>query len=88
VPAFIPKLSLFTKPSVPFSIIPGLRREYSGILATVAGFIFIEALRNLFEDREIRISTISIYVLGITILYVIIVRTLKKTGKLNRKDLP
>ena len=44
IPAFIPRLSGFTKPSSSFSLKQVLRREYSGVLATVIGFVFVELL--------------------------------------------
>jgi protein-S-isoprenylcysteine O-methyltransferase Ste14 len=44
IPAFIPKLSGFIPPTSKFSMQQVLRREYSGVLATVIGFVFVELL--------------------------------------------
>lgn len=44
IPAFFPKFTGFTPPNTPFSIKPVLRREYSGVLATVIGFVYVELL--------------------------------------------
>ena len=33
-----------------------MRREYSGVLATVIGYVFIELVRNFFHKKEILIQ--------------------------------
>jgi protein-S-isoprenylcysteine O-methyltransferase Ste14 len=85
VPAFIPAFGKFVNPLVPFSMKTVLRREYSGILATVIGFVFIDLLRHLFEYREFRISDVSLYALIAAVLMAVILRTLKRTGKLSEE---
>ena len=52
VPAFWPKFSLWVKSVVPFSMKPVLRREYSGFLATVVGFLFVDFLRYFIPMAE------------------------------------
>ena len=76
-PAFIPSFKNYSKNTVPFSTVSIFRREYSGVLATVIGFTFIDDLRRFFETREFTINTTWHWVLGITLLVTIILRTLK-----------
>lgn len=85
VPAFIPCLKNFRRSEIPFSLISVLRREYSGFLAAVLGFVFIDNLRfwvifNKFEYRRI-----SIYVFVVSIIITLTLRTLKHANKLNEK---
>src|SRR5210317_65497 len=53
VPAFVPSFSKYIKGDIPFSLISVLRREYSGVLATVFSFAFIDHLRHFFQTGEI-----------------------------------
>lgn len=46
-PPFIPAFGRFTPPSVSFSLRSVFRREYSGWLATVVGFAYVDFLRLL-----------------------------------------
>lgn len=48
-PAFIPMLTGFKKPTETFSIKSIFRREYSGWLATVVGFAYVDFLRCLYD---------------------------------------
>lgn len=84
-PAFIPSFKNFKKSDVPFSLKSVLRREYSGLLATVIGFVFIEYLRicfNYFKTGEFVIDWISLYILGTTMVIVLILREIKHRTKL------
>lgn len=76
-PAFIPCLRKFKKNIVPFSLISVLRREYSGVLATVVGFVFIDDLRRYFIDNTFELYTPWHYALIVTMIIVIILRSLK-----------
>ena len=76
-PSFIPCLKKYKKNIVPFSFVSVLRREYSGVLATVVGFVFIDDLRRYFEDGSFEIETIAHYILIITLVIVLILRSLK-----------
>ena len=87
VPAFFPKLFNFNKSDIPFSIITVLRREYSGVLAAVMGFVFIEVFKNYFLYESWIISSFSLQFLIITFILVFILRSLKHyTNILNEKD--
>lgn len=53
VPPFWPSMRAYTKGEISFSIKTILRREYSGISATIIGFVFVDILRNVFEDGQL-----------------------------------
>ncbi len=76
-PAFIPKISQFKKSSVPFSLKSVLRREYSGALATVIGFAYIELMENVFQYHQWIIGRTTLIVLIVTVVVTIILRSLK-----------
>jgi hypothetical protein len=59
-----------------------LRREYSGVLATVFSFAFIDHLRYFFEHGTFEPNRLSTWILGITLLVVLFLRTLKHSTKL------
>lgn len=84
-PAFIPRFSQFIKASVPFSMTTVLRREYTGVLNTVIGFLFVDVLRYYATNGEFKFFMWQGYVLGGTIVLALILRTLKKSGKLNEE---
>lgn len=87
VPAFIPWFSKFKKSKVPFSFKSVLRREYSGILATVLGFTFVDLLRIYFITHHFEWQRPSVYVLIAAILLALILRTIKhQTSWLNEPD--
>jgi protein-S-isoprenylcysteine O-methyltransferase Ste14 len=81
VPALIPSFKNYIKNVVPFSFRSILRREYSGVLATVFSFAFIDLLRNYFITGKVEFDRISVYVLAITIVITLILRTLKHSTK-------
>lgn len=82
-PAFIPKFSQFVAPAIPFSFTTVLRREYTGVLNTVIGFLFVDVLRYYTEYGEFKFFNYQGYILGATVIVVLILRTLKKSGKLD-----
>lgn len=82
-PAFIPRFSQFVKASIPFSFTTVLRREYTGILNTVIGFLFVDVLRYYSAFGEFKFFPYQGYILAVTVVMVLILRTLKKSGKLN-----
>ena len=59
-----------------------MRREYSGLLATVIGFVFVELVRNFFQEKDFLISKIGWYILAITVVLSLILRTLKRNTSL------
>ncbi len=82
VPAFIPSFSNYFNNVVPFSFKSVLRREYSGVLATVLSFAFIDELRYFFIYGKLDFYRVSIYALGISIVITLILRTLKHSTKM------
>ncbi|MFC2107603.1 methyltransferase family protein [Bacteroidota bacterium] len=87
VPAFIPSFKNYIRNAVPFSWVSILRREYSGFLATVLSFAFIDHLRNWFLNQDVSWNRNSTYVLGAAIIITLILRTLKhNTSLLKEKD--
>jgi len=85
-PAFIPCLKKFKKNIVPFSLVSVLRREYSGVLATVTGFVFIDDLRRYFTSGNFEVETVAHYILAITLLMVLVLRSLKHYTKLLSEE--
>ena len=81
IPAFLPNFSKYQKSVVAFSFKTVLRREYSGVLATVIGFCFVEVLRNYKMGEEL-LSHQMVYLLGATFLVSIVLRTLKHHTKI------
>jgi hypothetical protein len=77
VPAFIPSFARYQKSIVSFSPKAVFRREYSGVLATVIGFVYIQFLRNFFSIQKVFISTNFITVLILTAAAALILRSLK-----------
>ena len=86
LPAFIPKFSNLKKSDIPFSFISVLRREYSGVLATVIGFVFVDFIRNYFAGDDVLISNLSIEILIVSVLLSLILRTLKRHTKLLNEE--
>ena len=82
LPAFIPKFSQFKKSDIPFSVISVLRREYSGVLANVIGFVFVLLLRNFFEGNNTLVSDSWLIAIAITTLVSLVLRTLKRSTSL------
>src|SRR5688500_4795778 len=85
-PAFIPKFSQFVSPSVSFSMISVLRREYSGVLATVIGFIFVDVLRDYSIHHQFVYNETHYWVLGITAAITLLLRFLKRKTKLLNEE--
>lgn len=87
VPAFFPCYRIYIKGEIPFSSKTVFRREYSGVLATVFGFAFIDHLRFYFIHGYFDIYRLSTYVLVGAMVLALILRTLKHhTRLLNEED--
>jgi len=87
IPAFIPAFKKYQKNDIPFSIKSVLRREYSGVLATVFGFFFIDHLRYYFIHNTVDPFRISSWILIAAVLITLLFRTLKhKTRLLHEVD--
>jgi len=87
LPAFLPSILNFKKSDTNFSIITVLRREYASVLAALVGFTFIEVLRTYFSTNNWSISDCTVEILVVTIVLVLILRSLKHyTSLLDEKD--
>lgn len=88
VPAFWPSGKNKVKNVVPFSVKSILRREYSGWLATVVGFIFVDVVRDFFHfhDMKFYLNMKHVYVLGGAIVITLILRSLKHYTKVLHED--
>ncbi len=77
-PAFLPRLSGWTKPGLPFSVKNVLKREYPGFFAIIASLTAIEVLQNLLGKSEPLLSAGWItFFLGGAVIYLTL-RTIKK----------
>jgi protein-S-isoprenylcysteine O-methyltransferase Ste14 len=86
-PSFLPGFSKYKKNVIPFSTKTVLRREYSGALATVIGFVFIDDLRRYFTTGGFELETPWHYALLAIAAIALILRSLKHYTKvLNEKD--
>jgi len=86
-PAFVPAFGKYRKNVVPFSSKSVLRREYSGVLATVIGFTFIDDLRRYFDNMTFKLDTNWHWALIATALVALILRSLKHySSLLNEED--
>jgi protein-S-isoprenylcysteine O-methyltransferase Ste14 len=88
VPAFFPMFKNYKKNKVDFSIISVLRREYSGFLAAVSGFVFVDVVRKFMfvPDYDFFAST-AFYIQLVAFCIALIFRTLKHhTSILNETD--
>ena len=64
-----------------------LRREYSGITATIIGFVFVAFLRNWFTIGQPRFKMVYVIVFVSGLLISLVLRTLKhKTKVLFEED--
>lgn len=82
VPAFWPSMKNHIKTEIPFSMKTILRREYSGISATIIGFVFVAFFKDLFSTGEPHFKIIYGIVIGIALLISFLFRTLKHNTKL------
>lgn len=86
-PAFLPRLGSYCTSQVPFSIKSVLRREYSGMMATVSGFVFIDLLRQWFVSGSMNWQSASVYIFVVALVITFVLRSLKHyTRVLSEKD--
>ncbi len=85
VPAFWPKLTGWIDPEMDFSFKNILKREYSGFLATVISFLFINVLKHHFQNNTWEYSQEWLIATGVAIVLTVVLKTMKKTGLLEVK---
>jgi len=77
VPAFFPRKFIINNGHVTFSIISVLRREYSSVLSSIVGFLFVDVIRNIFTYNTLFISPLLLNISVFFIVIILILRTLK-----------
>lgn len=82
VPAFIPSFKNHIPTEIKFSMKTILRREYSGVTATIIGFVFIDIVRDLFHQRPYEFNWAYLIVIGVALLISLVLRTLKHKTKI------
>ncbi|MES2628209.1 MAG: isoprenylcysteine carboxylmethyltransferase family protein [Bacteroidota bacterium] len=83
VPAFWPKLSGWIDPEMDFSVKNILKREYSGFLATVISFLFVNVLKHYFQTGEFGYSVEWVYATIAAIVITVVLKTMKKAKLLE-----
>lgn len=87
VPAFIPSFGIYKKGELSFSLKTVLRREYSGVLATVLSFAIIDYFRHYLLTGGYYTIRISLAVTALALLAALILRSLKHyTRILDEED--
>lgn len=87
VPAFIPSFKNKVKSEIPFSLKTTFRREYSGITATIIGFVFVDFFRVWFSTGEIQWLKGHLITLIVAFSITLVFRTLKhNTSILHEED--
>ena len=84
--SFFPAFRYYTSNIVPFSMKSILRREYSGVLATVIGFTFIDDVRRYFEIGTFELQTNWHYCLAIAIVIALLLRSLKHYTSILKEE--
>lgn len=82
VPPFWPSFKNYEANPIPFSMKTILRREYSGVTATILGFVFVAFLRDWFQTGEVHLKPIYGLVSAIALFITILLRTLKHSTRL------
>lgn len=82
VPAFWPSFKNKVATEIPFSMKTILRREYSGVSATIIGFVFVDFLRDWFVAGEVQWKYSHLIGLAIALSISLILRSLKHYTKL------
>ncbi|MCF8388455.1 MAG: isoprenylcysteine carboxylmethyltransferase family protein [Bacteroidales bacterium] len=77
VPAFIPSFRNYQKSEIRFSLKSVLRREYSGFLATVLCFTFIDLLRHYLTSGAFSWQRPSVYICLGSVIITLVLRNLK-----------
>jgi protein-S-isoprenylcysteine O-methyltransferase Ste14 len=80
-PAFIPCFKKYERNEMPLSVKNVLKREYSGMLATVIGFVFVDDLRRYFDYQYFSWKTTAHYILIVAVVIALILRSLKHYTK-------
>jgi protein-S-isoprenylcysteine O-methyltransferase Ste14 len=82
VPAFFPRLTGWRAPELPFSIRNALRREYSGLFATIAVFFVLDQSREYLAESRTTIDPDWLAALAMGALAYVLLRWAKKRTRL------
>jgi hypothetical protein len=82
VPAFIPSFKNHKSTEIPFSLKTILRREYSGISATIIGFLFVDIIRDYKLNGGFENNNTYWVVLGVALFISLFLRSLKHYTKI------
>jgi len=77
-PAFIPKLSGWKTPTLPFLIKNVLRREYNGFFVIIVMFTMLEVAGDIFEEGKLELDLTWGLIFSVGFIVWIVLRTLKK----------
>lgn len=80
-PAFIPNLSKWQANEATFSLKNVLKREYSGFLAIIVTFVFLQIVSNVLTGEEQLLAINWIYILVVSVVITLVLRSLKKYTK-------
>jgi protein-S-isoprenylcysteine O-methyltransferase Ste14 len=83
-PAFIPRLSRWTRPATPFSLRRVLRKEYTGLFGIVAGFFTLQLVSHLLIDHKPLVEPAWAALGSVALITYLTLRTLKKHTTLLR----
>jgi protein-S-isoprenylcysteine O-methyltransferase Ste14 len=86
VPAFIPNFKNYIKGTFPFSFKSVLRREYSGVLALVVSFAFVDHFRYYIINDYFELMRLSTYIVAAVIIVALLLRTLKHNTKILNEE--
>lgn len=82
VPPFIPSFKNVDKTEISFSFKTIMRREYSGVSATIIGFVFVAFLKDWSIERMPNFNLNYLIWIAIALLFSFVFRTLKHNTKL------
>ncbi len=86
VPAFLPSMKNYKKSEISFSLKTILRREYSGVTATIIGFLFVQIVRDYKWNNGFENNNMYWVVLGLALMISFLFRTMKHHTKLLHED--
>ena len=81
-PAFLPRLTLWRRPEVPFSLLTVLRREPSSLLALVASLTVLEGASDYAYTGRLIVDPVWGTALAVTLVFCLAVRAVKHGTRL------
>jgi protein-S-isoprenylcysteine O-methyltransferase Ste14 len=80
-PTFLPRFKNWRSPDLSFSLKSVLKREYTGLLAIVASFTFLEIAGDVFTEGKLELDLMWIIIFSAGLIIYLTLRTLKKKTK-------